>query len=405
MKRDRGRLLWPLAAFAAALALLCACFLDDSLWRWFGVDPLRPYFADLFAILAASDARAAGADPYASPNFYDPFGRPHIYGPWWLELGRLGLGRADCRWMGMVLLVGSLTAMAAWLRPRGPVLAMAALGLMVSPSALLGLERGNNDMVVLLLLMAAGVLLARRATAGRVFAAGGVVFAAAALKFYPLAAAPFLMERRPARRAFWVAAGVGVAFAIFYWLNRAELARAISMVPSVDTVRGYGLKVALSLWGNRAASREFAVAGFLAGAAGWLWLAMRERRHPIPLGWRAAGFAAGAWAWVLCYLAGFSCVYRAVLLILPAGAWLHAAAAAGKPARVSARVALSGLLLMLWITAFHGRMMGSLTLAERKAASFVLGLQTGLAAGLTGYLGYVLFRRGWRALKRARAGR
>lgn len=404
MKRNRGRLFWPLAAFAVALALLCACFLDDSLWLWFGVEPLRPYFADLFAILAASDARAAGADPYAAPNYYDPFGRPHIYGPWWLELARLGLSRIDCRWMGMVLLTGSLMAMTAWLRPRGPVLAMAAVGLMVSPSALLGLERGNNDMVVLLLLMTAGMLLARRATRGRMFAAGGVVFAAAALKFYPLAAAPLLMERRPARRAFWVAAGIGVAFAVFWWINRAELTRAISMVPSVDTVRGYGLKVALSLWGNRAASREFALAGFLAGAAGWLWLAIRERRHPIPLGWRAVGFAGGAWAWVFCYLAGFSYVYRAVLLILPAGAWLHAAAVAAKPARVSARAALSGLVLMLWITAFHGRMMGPLTPTERQMASLILGLQSGLAAGLTGYLAFVLARRGWRALGRAWAG-
>ncbi len=281
---------------------------------------------------------------------------------------------------------------------------LVAWGLLVSPAAMLGLERGNNDMIVLLLLMAAGGLLAHRARFGRSLAAGALVGGAAALKFYPLAALPLVLEKSSARRSLWLGVSLTLAFALFWWLEREAFAAALSMVPNTATARGYGVKVALFLWNNPTAAKGFVGAGMLSGLAVWAWLMIRERRHPIPLGWRAAGYMGGAGAWALCFFATFGYGYRAVLLLLPAGAWLHAACGSGRPARTSARVALVCLLYMLWLAALHPLMRGSLSVAGARASSFLLGLQSGLALGLTTYLAMVIARRAWRALRRVRAG-
>jgi hypothetical protein len=78
----------------------------------------RPYFLDLVAVLAAGQAHAAGLDVYVPPNPFDPFGRPHCYGPWWLVTGVLGLTVAEARWLGLLLALAFIASAAAVLAPR-----------------------------------------------------------------------------------------------------------------------------------------------------------------------------------------------------------------------------------------------------------------------------------------------
>lgn len=214
---------------------------------WFGVFGLFPsaypyvgvlhygvWFLDTFAILAANDAVVLGIDPYR-PNLLDYFNRPHVYSPWWLELHRLGLGRAQIYLVGWTLNLSFFAAALARLRPlsRGEALWYAAI--VGAPPILLGINRANNDLLIFILLapVVACLLDARRMV--RLFAAVLIVIAAG-LKFFPAAAGLVLLSsisvdaREVRARLVVVSLGLILVFAniapdlpkVFAYLPKAE---------------------------------------------------------------------------------------------------------------------------------------------------------------------------------------
>ena len=387
--------LWPTASAGLVLALLCACVLHEPLWLGLGVFHLKPYFADWFAVLAASDARAAGADPYAVPNFFDPFGRPHIYGPWWLELSALGLTRAHNFASGLTLSLAALLAGAWLLRPRGPGAALVAAAVLATPGFLLAYERANNDLAIVLLLALAGWAAGRGSRAGRILALAGLLFAAG-LKIYPVAAAGLLLAGRPAGRgrdACWLGLAA-IGFGAIAWLYAPEFQRAVGLVPRLDIAQAYGLPVIPYLWDNPGMLRGWLVAGLLPGLGFWAWRAWRGRRvpaggaEPMAEGW----LLAGAGVWFLCYAVNTNFGYRSVLLLLPAAAWLRWAQGPAGPGRTQARWALGGLLVTLWLAVFHPAMMVISSLATLRVCAWTLGLENGLVLGLTLYLAWEVAR-------------
>jgi hypothetical protein len=380
---------WPVASVALVLAVLCACVLDEALWLRLGVFHIKPYFADWLAVLAASDARAAGADPYLIPNYFDPLGRPHIYGPWWLELSRLGLTRDHNFVSGLVLSLTGLGAGAWMLRPRGPGSALAAATVLGAPGFLLAYERANNDLVIVLLLAAAGVAIGRGAGFGRVVAIILLVFAAG-LKIYPVAAAGLLLAARPTG---WRGDGVrlglaALGFGLIALIHGDEFLRAMALVPRVDTAQAYGLPVISYLWRNPAMLHGWLLAGLLPGFGFWLWRAWRGRR--IPVGGMGptekAWLLAGAGVWLLCYAVNTNFCYRIILLLLPAAAWLRAAQDLPTAGRAHARWAVGGLIVTVWLAVFHPAMMQISTQTALRACAWALGLENGLVLGLTLYL-------------------
>jgi hypothetical protein len=94
------RLRWILAVVAAAYFSAFGFF--PAAFRYLGVNHFGVWFLDSFALLASNDALARGLDPYAI-NPLDYFHRPHVYSPWWLHLGDLGLTRADNLRVGLVM--------------------------------------------------------------------------------------------------------------------------------------------------------------------------------------------------------------------------------------------------------------------------------------------------------------
>jgi hypothetical protein len=319
-----------------------------GLWARLGIEhfPDRPYFLDLVAVLAAGQAHAAGLDVYVPPNPFDPFGRPHVYGPWWLVTGVLGLTVADARWLGPLLALAFIATAAAMLAPRRAGAAAVALALLASPPVLLGLERGNNDLVVFLLLVAAGALLARREILSGL-AGASLVWLAAALKIYPVAVLPMLGARATGRRhalARLVVVGAGCVAVFGVW--RADFAHAADHRPAPDTIFAYGLSVLhwMVVWPAlvpesqrvaTVAAQWIAFGATLIGAAWWLRRQARALWTLVPpTGATAAWFVAGGMGWCACWLANTNYAYRAVLLLLPVRLWLARAffsAAASEP--------------------------------------------------------------------------
>jgi hypothetical protein len=401
MKRARRSLpdwLWVTLPIIGVVVVFIGCVLHEPLWGALGVFHLKPYFADSVVILAANDAKVAGIDPYLPGTGFDYLGRPHVYGPLWLELHRFGLTRVDFIWFGGTVGVVAVIAAAFWCRPRGLWASLACLSLLASPGFLLGYERANNDLIVLALLLAAALAMQFPSWL-RMTLAAMILVLVSLLKFYPLVALLMLAIRSQRWRALLCGVGAVLVLGLLCWMQREEFTRAISNVPREVTALGYGAKVVGVLWSHPYMPRGFFSCGGGIGLVFWAWFAWRENRDPIPLGNRAAGFVAGVLAWGFCFFTNGNYSYRALLLILPAGAWLIAVND-GKPSeRVNAWLAIIGLAVTLWLALPHDWMNRLASVTELRVAGFLLGLENGMVWGLTLYLLWAAAREGlasWR---------
>jgi len=346
---------WTVACGAAVAVGLVGLVAHGDLWDWLGVHHMSPYFADLAAVLAAGQAKVAGHDIY-QPNPFDPFYRPHVYGPLWLVTGPLGLTVGDALWLGAVLVLAFLVVALCLAAPRTPSAALVTGAILLSPPVLLGMERANNDLVIFLLLAGAGWLAAANRRIHRPLGAALIVLAGA-LKYYPLVAVPALAAR-PGRLRHLAAVGVacGLLFGGLWWLQHEEFSRALAIAPRPSTLFAYGFSLLPFSWEQLAPHRAALFAGFVLGAglaSALLWPLRRALWTALPLhGWRTFCAVAGGSAWLLCYFATTSFPYRAVLLLLVLPAWL--AWAGEKVDTLQARLgrSLCALLLcVLWLAA------------------------------------------------------
>lgn len=398
----------PAIVFTSPLLLLLLGLHDDALWDVMGIGRLVPSFADLAAVLAAGEAHAAGLDAYLPRNPFDPFGRPHVYGPWWLVLGTIGLRTVDAWWLGGLLAVMFAATVAGMLRPRtGPSTVMAVL-LVCSPPVLLGLERGNNDLIMFVL-VATAVGLAFRGRDTAVALAGALIVLAAGLKLYPAVAS--VVAWGQLRRWRGLIAAVALAVLVAWW-GGAEMwrgfQRAAAAAPEPATIYAFGLPVMKHTWGVLQESRLWFVAAILgtgillgrifAGTWGALGSAVPAQQ---PAG---ACYAAGAATWLFCFVATSNFPYRFVWVLFPATLWLRQSGDPGTVGRV-ARRQLWLWVAVAWLGAPKDWLVAALVRANKSETPLLAALvgveQTSyffltllLGAGLAGWA-----VREWRALR------
>ena len=340
---------WALAAGAVVVWTLMTAIVHEEVWFWLGVWNLPAPFTDLAAIFAAGQAWVGGLDIY-QVNPFDPLGRPHVYGPWWLVTGPLGLTVADVRWAGALLVLVFIAVVLVMVRPRTPRAAAATGLFLLSSPVLLGLERANNDLVVVILLAAAAWLIGRGLAAARL--GGAVLVLAAGLKIYPAVALTALAATRGKIR--WVAAAVaGLACVAIFWIWREDFAHIVRIAPRPMTVFSYGVRTVYYSWGGFEMHRAvYAPPLFLFGAAGaWLvWRARVALWELIPsAGGKAAAYVAGASAWVFCFLANTNYPYRVALLALCLPLWLREEGQAGADVVKAGRRMMLVVLLAAWM--------------------------------------------------------
>lgn len=352
MSVDRQRWRWSVVCLLAMVAVFFLLALNESWWERIGVFHMRPYFADTAAILAAGEAQQAGRDVYL-PNPFDPFGRPHVYGPWWLVTGTLGLTTADTWWVGATLSLAAVIAALILLAPRHAADAGGILLLLLSPPVLLGLERGNNDLVIFLLLAAASAWLARSSRAAGVAGAATLVLAGV-LKFYPLAALGAVLGRRERfPRVVALVFGSLAIFAALWWAQRDGFFRALAIAPRPDSIYAYGIRILPLSWTHDGGARAWLLAGFALGsgaALAALWRGRGALWRAIPdEGPRALAAVAGGASWLFCYLANNNYSYRAVLWLLVVPVWLSLARSADAVERALGRGLCLLLVVTLWV--------------------------------------------------------
>ncbi|HEY2828106.1 MAG TPA: glycosyltransferase family 87 protein [Pirellulales bacterium] len=173
------------ATFIALCLLLYLGHLTgwNPTWRTVGVTPLEPHFFDMHAVTDHAECASKGFNAYIL-NACDPR-TPFNYPPVWLWLGGLGIGGADSNWLSILMTGAAFAVMVALLKGRpisdGAVSTMAIL----SPSVLMGVERGNVDLFIFALVGGAAIILNEQKTS-RTLLAGGLIGLAVVLKLYPL---------------------------------------------------------------------------------------------------------------------------------------------------------------------------------------------------------------------------
>ena len=154
----------------------------DATWRTVGVTPLQPPFFDMHVVNDYAACASKGVDPYA-PHACNVanFNIPRM----WLWLGLLGNDGSDSVWLSASLIAFATIVSVLLFRGRRWQHGASALAAIFSPSVLMGVERGNLDLLILALVGAAALIYDERGI-GRACAAIAFLYAGILLKLIPI---------------------------------------------------------------------------------------------------------------------------------------------------------------------------------------------------------------------------
>jgi len=347
------RLRIPGVLAAGLPLLLVATLLTVAVWpvtmAWLGI-PLAQgrWFADLYSLLATSDAFALGLDPYR-PNPLDPLHAPHWYTDWWFWLHDIGLTRGDASWLGLAGNLLFLVATVVLLRPAGGGEILVGWLLVASPAVLLGLNRANPDLVIVALFsLAAGLLASRHRP---LWLLGPPVIALlAGMKFYPLAGcAALVFVRRPAREVIGSLAYMVVLGGMVGASVADDFLRVAPLLEHELGVFTFGGGQLLRLLDCPPAAVAVATASL--GAVVFVGAAWRSAPAPAAFPDREViAFVLGASVLLGCFWLGVSYLYRLafVVLMLPL-LWRWGRTAEGGENRRWATAALGLSLVLVWL--------------------------------------------------------
>jgi hypothetical protein len=137
--------------FAVTLfSLLFVVIGQKAFWGIWNVPAMTPHFADLRTITGGAESYSQGLDPMVQ-NPGDPWGRTMNYPRIWQFLFYLGIDQGDTTAFGMVLIFLFLVGVVLVLPNAAASTIMLVLAAALSPATLLGIERGNIDLLIFFL--------------------------------------------------------------------------------------------------------------------------------------------------------------------------------------------------------------------------------------------------------------
>lgn len=329
-------------------------------WRALGVPSMRgpsgPVpFGDTVFVLAMLDCHRSGVDVYRESNC-DPWGRRMNYPRLWLwALRPFPVTIRDAIPIGVTIGIAFLAGALLYLgRLSGPEGLFVGL-LLCSRSLMLGVERGNTDLVIFLIL--AGAVLASERTA-RTWLACPLVFAGGLLKFFPIAGLAIAL-REPRRRATALVAGYGALWVLYLALTWQDVT-AIRGAIDRSTYRSYGGQVLYGIVTRWLRDRGFdfgddtAKSVYLVLLLSVVIASFLAARKSAPAGTarRLDGFRVGAAIYAATYVLLTNYDYKQVFLLLALPQlfeWARSADGAG----LRARAALLACLVTFWLSALR----------------------------------------------------
>lgn len=216
-------------------------------WERIIVLPLWPAYYDMRAMTTGWDEVNAGRNPLRVGPGAPTYNYPRV----WLLGSSARLTSADTRWIGnvVVILFGLAVMLVTAQSASWEVLLYPAM--LLSPPLMLGLERGNTDLIIFCVLTT-GMFISGPGR-GRLAISAGAFLLAAILKYYPIVAIAAL--RPAANRPRWVVlGGAGLIFALYLLLTWTDV-RTVLQKTDYGTRESYGARIAstklFDLWVSR----------------------------------------------------------------------------------------------------------------------------------------------------------
>ena len=207
----------------------------DPTWRAFGVTPLQPPLFDMHVINDYAACARKGVDAYATQacNF-DSFNIP----PTWLWLGFLGLDGSDSPWLSLLVITAAAIVVVLLFRGRSWPCGGIALGAVISPSVMMGVERGNLDLLILALVGSAALIYEERRV-GRACGAIAFLCLGVVLKLFPMFCVS--LAARFSRQTF-IFACTTLALSLIYVVSTMKYILLIRRNVPTTFVLSYGYK-------------------------------------------------------------------------------------------------------------------------------------------------------------------
>ena len=183
----------------------------DSTWSTFGVTPLQPHFFDMHVVIDYATCASKGGDPYV-PQACNPanFNIPPI----WLWLASFRINGSHATLLSLAITAAALGVVLALLKGRSATDGVVAMVAILSLSVMMGVERGNLDLLILATVGAAALVYDEQRV-GRISWAVAIVDLAIVLKLFPMFCVA--VAARFSRRTFLFAVAIA-AFALAYYI-------------------------------------------------------------------------------------------------------------------------------------------------------------------------------------------
>lgn len=148
--RSRSKVIF---AFCLAVLIFVSFFKFygyNNTWGLFNIPYLTPHFTDLRTITGGAASFAQGLDPMVN-NPGDPWGRRMNYPRIWQSLYLFGVNQDHTTYLGIIFICLFLVGIILILPNTNYTTLLFVMLAVLSPATLLGIERGNIDLLMFFL--------------------------------------------------------------------------------------------------------------------------------------------------------------------------------------------------------------------------------------------------------------
>lgn len=292
-----------LTATTLLLLVLCSLYVAkgswERSWRSIGVPSYHNSFGDLRVITHSIPCKDAGVDVYIKDACND-YWKQHPeqdapyqnlllnYPPIWLKSAHLGAAPGTTNMLGSLIAVAAVLSLWRIFRPRTIAGGLMVVGAVLSPSILLGFERGNIDLVIFSLLVFLIVISEQFSPAFRTLVRSIGVVVLTVLKFFPVACVTLLIR---SKRSWFFALAIGAVAVLAAWISAdGRFISVLSNTPKTDNLAFGSLPLLIglskALGGTGAVSKTMTAAAFFLSAAAFLAVfaptLVRQLPRPFP---------------------------------------------------------------------------------------------------------------------------
>jgi len=233
--KNRANLICCIMMLVLIFGLLFVSYGYNNTWELWNISPLSPHFADLRVILAGSESRAKGYDPMFS-NPCDPWNRRLNYPRIWQSLSLVGINQGHTTYIGIGLIFAFLIGVCLlWPRISNAKIGF-VIAAVISPAAILCVERANNDLLMFFLLAGSVAAIKNRAKMSV-----ALILLGCYLKLYPIFG--FVVLLRNNRQNFIKYSLITIGLAIVYACITFSDILMVSETTPRETFNSYGLNV------------------------------------------------------------------------------------------------------------------------------------------------------------------